>query len=357
MTTPRNATREIAEEMAQLRNTMRQVASELRMNKALIQDAMARLEEMNNGHHVAPFCGLPTMHESDDAAEKLEKFLLTNPGHESLPSEDEDTDPDEVPPIYSREMKDPNLLEENWLDPVWIEGDGYSGKVPREIEEYLEFDCANLYSMIGSIKSIFWLFNHKELVKVVDDPACILEDEIIAIPRNINPMGFLMSYYSELEKMPLFIQQLYDCVRPHQSFHVAPAFHIPDAVTSEPSRLCIADIYRVSRPQAFPETVLCLKIKRQKNTDRMHVCPYIIDEFLHSNLSEWQHLTAHWLRIPLNGLKVPDNYKDADIIIGPLSVKQSEAKAKKHFPDQGEELQLVCTSSTLALGMLRGNQS
>ncbi|EDP56683.1 hypothetical protein KXW98_005298 [Aspergillus fumigatus] len=269
MTTPRNATREIAEEMAQLRNAMRQVASELRMNKALIQDAMARLEEMNNGHHVAPFCGLPTMHESDDAAEKLEKFLLTNPGHESLPSEDEDTDPDEVPPIYSREMKDPNLLEENWLDPVWIEGDGYSGKVPREIEEYLEFDCANLYSMIGSIKSIFWLFNHKELVKVVDDPACILEDEIIAIPRNINPMGFLMSYYSELEKMPLFIQQLYDCVRPHQSFHVAPAFHIPDAVTSEPSRLCIADIYRVSRPQAFPETVLCLKIKRQKNTDRM----------------------------------------------------------------------------------------
>lgn len=59
MTTPRNATREIAEEMAQLRNAMRQVASELRMNKALIQDAMARLEEMNNGHHVAPFCGLP----------------------------------------------------------------------------------------------------------------------------------------------------------------------------------------------------------------------------------------------------------------------------------------------------------
>lgn len=147
MTTPRNATREIAEEMAQLRNAMRQVASELRMNKALIQDAMARLEEMNNGHHVAPFCGLPTMHESDDAAEKLEKFLLTNPGHESLPSEDEDTDPDEVPPIYSREMKDPNLLEENWLDPVWIEGDGYSGKVPREIEEYLEFDCASKYHL------------------------------------------------------------------------------------------------------------------------------------------------------------------------------------------------------------------
>jgi hypothetical protein len=32
--------------------------------------------------------------------------------------------------------------------------------------------------MIGSIRSIFWLFGHKELVKVIDDPACILEDEM-----------------------------------------------------------------------------------------------------------------------------------------------------------------------------------
>ncbi|EAW22413.1 uncharacterized protein NFIA_010950 [Aspergillus fischeri NRRL 181] len=381
MTTPRNAARRFAEEMAQLRNTMREVASELFVNRTLIQDAMARLEETNNGHHVAPFCGLPTPDESDDAAEKLEKFLLTDPDHESLPSEDEDTDTDEVPVIYSREMKDPNLLEENWLDPIWVEGYGYPGTVPREIEEYLEFDCADLYSMIGSIRSIFWLFNHRELVKVIDDPACILEDEI--------------------------------------SFHVAPAFHIPDAVTSEPSRLCIADMYRFSRRQAFPETVLCLKIKCQKNKDRTlaqvkkkldETCNidgdklwfrglsmvaltlsmsffipvistgspdnefgpgiYTTNTFRLAveyarpsgavmvfkdpdlrdlnvwkpDLSEWQHLTAHWLQIPINGLKAPDNYKDADIIIGPLSVKQSEAKAKKRFPDQGEQLQLVCTS-------------
>ncbi|KAG2014584.1 hypothetical protein GB937_006546 [Aspergillus fischeri] len=419
MTTPRNAARRFAEEMAQLRNTMRQVASELFVNRTLIQDAMARLEETYNGHHVAPFCGLPTPDESDDAAEKLEKFLLTDPDHESLPSEDEDTDTDEVPVIYSREMKDPNLLEENWLDPIWVEGYGYPGTVPREIEEYLEFDCADLYSMIGSIRSIFWLFNHRELVKVIDDPACILEDEIVAIPRNINPMGFLMNYYSELGKMPLFIRQLYDGVRFPQSFHVAPAFHIPDAVTSEPSRLCIADMYRFSRRQAFPETVLCLKIKCQKNKDRtlaqvkkkldvtcnidgdklwfrglsMVALTLSMSFFIpvistgspdnefgpgiyttntfrlaveyarpsgavmvfkdpdlrdlnvwKPDLSEWQHLTAHWLQIPINGLKAPDNYKDADIIIGPLSVKQSEAKAKKRFPDQGEQLQLVCTS-------------
>ncbi|KAF7125617.1 hypothetical protein CNMCM5793_001856 [Aspergillus hiratsukae] len=50
----------------------------------------------------------------------------------------------------------------------------------------------------------------KDLVKVVDDPACILEDEIVTVPRNINPMGYLMNYYSEQGKTPLFIQEVYD---------------------------------------------------------------------------------------------------------------------------------------------------
>ncbi|KAF7172082.1 hypothetical protein CNMCM6106_006375 [Aspergillus hiratsukae] len=90
------------------------------------------------------------------------------------------------------------------------QGFGYPGTLPPEIDEYLSFDCARHYSMVGSIRSIFWLFDHKDLVKVVDDPACILEDEIVTVPRNINPMGYLMNYYSEQGKTPLFIQEVYD---------------------------------------------------------------------------------------------------------------------------------------------------
>jgi hypothetical protein len=74
-----------------------------------------------------------------------------------------------------------------------------------------------------------------------------------------------MNYYSEQGKMPLFIRQLHDGVRLSQSFHVAPAFQIPDAVTSEPSQCCIANMYPFSRPQTFPETILCLRIKSGKN--------------------------------------------------------------------------------------------
>jgi hypothetical protein len=52
--------------------------------------------------------------------EKLENISIADAEHESLPSEDEDLDSDEVPVIYSREVKDPKLLEENWLDLIWV---------------------------------------------------------------------------------------------------------------------------------------------------------------------------------------------------------------------------------------------
>ncbi|GIK04727.1 hypothetical protein Aspvir_008821 [Aspergillus viridinutans] len=352
--------------------------------------------------------------------EKLENISLSDLDHEGLPSED-DIDSDEPPVIYSREMKDPKLLEENWLDPIWLEGIGYPGPVPPEIEEYLAFDCARCYSMVGSIRSIFWLFGHKELVKVIDDPACILEDEIVAVPRNANPMGFLMDYYSEQGKMPLFIQEVYDGLRLPQSLHAAPAFQIPDAVTSEPSQRCIADIYPFSRPRTFPDTALCLKIKSERNLHKtvgqvrrklgeslnidsdtlwfrglsmvgltlsMSSFIPVINPNAHENefgpgiyvakdfktaasyarpsgavmvfkdpdfrdlnvwrpdLSDWQHLTAHWLQLPLGELKVPESYKHADVITGPRSrpLNQSEARTKKCFANQSEDLQLVCTS-------------
>lgn len=132
MSTPRNAARRFAKEMAELRNTMRQVASELFMNRTIIRDAMVRLEESNNGHDVSPFCGLPTPDESDDAAEKLEQFSIDDPDNDSLPSEDEDTESGEIWP-YSREMKNPELLLENGLEPIWVQDLGYPGTVPHEI--------------------------------------------------------------------------------------------------------------------------------------------------------------------------------------------------------------------------------
>lgn len=273
--------------------------------------------------------------------------------------------------------------------------------------------------MIGSIRSIFWLFGRNDLVRVVDDPACLLKDEIIDVPRGINPVGYLINYYSVEGKIPSYIQETDGGVGLSQSFHVAPAFGIPNAVTTEPAQRCIANMYPLSRPQAFPETVLCLKIKNEKKIDKTinqvkkklggtfnidgdklwfrglsmvgltmsmsFFLPvinsnsadnefgpgiYATDDFVTAlkyarpsgavmvfkdpdlrdldvwrpDLSDWQHFTANWIQIPIHGLKVPDSYKHADVIIGPLSTNQSEAKAKKCFTKQSEELQFVCTS-------------
>ena len=41
---------------------------------------------------------------------------------------------------------------------------------------------------------------------------------------------------------------------------------------------------------------------------------------------------------------MPEKYKDADIIRGPISTKRSEAIDQKRFPERGEHNQLVAVS-------------
>lgn len=59
---------------------------------------------------------------------------------------------------------------------------------------------------------------------------------------------------------------------------------------------------------------------------------------------DWNTLTAHWLQIPLRDLKPPQNYKEADVVVGAISENQSQARAKKSFATPGECLQMACTS-------------
>jgi hypothetical protein len=131
MASPRNAAPWCAKEMTQLIHTVRQAATELFWNRGLIEDAKARLVEANDGHHVSLFCDLPAPDPDD---------------HESLPSEDEDTDSGEMV-LYSREMKDPKLLLENGLEPIWVEGYGYPGPVPQEIDDHLGSNGGRKYNL------------------------------------------------------------------------------------------------------------------------------------------------------------------------------------------------------------------
>jgi hypothetical protein len=51
--------------------------------------------------------------------------------------------------------------------------------------------------MIGSAMSIFWICGYNDLVRLVDDPACILDDEVVKVPRGTHPGTFLVDRYSD----------------------------------------------------------------------------------------------------------------------------------------------------------------
>lgn len=60
--------------------------------------------------------------------------------------------------------------------------------------------------MIGSSRSIFWLLGYSDAVKTIDDPGCVLEDEIVDVPNGIHPATFLLRRYADEDKLtrPLF---------------------------------------------------------------------------------------------------------------------------------------------------------
>lgn len=61
--------------------------------------------------------------------------------------------------------------------------------------------------------------------------------------------------------------------------------------------------------------------------------------------AEWRHLTARWLQIPVaGGAVVSDQHAAADIIQGPVSVDQGEARKKRRFPNRGKSCQIACVS-------------
>lgn len=58
--------------------------------------------------------------------------------------------------------------------------------------------------------------------------------------------------------------------------------------------------------------------------------------------AEWRHLTATWLQFPIPGLKVSGHHSTADVIQGPVSMDQGEARKKGRFLSQGKSTQIAC---------------
>lgn len=434
MQTPYKAAKMFAQQMGEIRHSTRLAAVELTINRSLVQDAATRLAELNDGHEVAPFRSLPTTETGNSPESDSENLAASEDTTES-----DEVDIDEL--IADRgEMRDDAVLESNGFDPIWMEGK-YPGEVPDEIRDFLNDDPETskpflIYTffvllfvicltnvarsqMIGSNRSIFWLLGYNDVVKTIDDPGCVLEDEIVDVPNGIHPATFLLRRYADEDKLtrPLFEKYMAGTVSFPANIHAMPTV-VPSQVTDSPNQLPTPQLYPLCRIRSLPQTTLAVHVKAHKNKiatmnavrkalgDTLNIdsgkfwflglslralelsmtffvpvvasfnadnefgpAIYAADDFEEAlpyamnggammvfwpefqglavwtpEEVEWRHLTATWLQFPIPGLKVSGHHSAADVIQGPVSMDQGEARKKGRFPSQGKSNQIACVS-------------
>lgn len=275
--------------------------------------------------------------------------------------------------------------------------------------------------MVGPSRTIFWLDGYDDMVGVLDGPAYVLEDEIVACPQGCLPGSFLLDRYFWEEKVPLVLLDKYMRYQ-YGEVQTWPAIQFPISpqVTTEVRSRGIGSLYPNSRECQWPDNVKVVRVKHQKNEAKfiqscrnafdynffdqsdllfrglsltalalslvlfsptirsgshdMEFGPaiYTTSSFTEGNkyagnngaiivlklsdyrelnvwkpdLDEWNHLVATWLYLPVveNNTQLPAAFKQADVIVGPVSADQSLARSEKRFPKQGDKSQSCFTS-------------
>ena len=256
-------------------------------------------------------------------------------------------------------------------------------------------------------------------MRAIDDPAYILNDEILYVPDGRLPGSFLISWYLDRGTMPILYGDILMGNRWPRPVSVMVSYKntIPPQVATELQAYDISQLYRSNRPQCLPAKVNCVQVKHSKKTEKFlsdiqkaigstltkgdlwfrglgrdalilslaffipiinpntydnefgpgiyttndfeyaaSYCPpegvlmVFKDPDLRSlkvwepTIDEWKHLVANWLKLPLSNIIIPEKYKDADIIRGPISTILSLGKKQLHFPKQGSQQQMVAVS-------------
>jgi hypothetical protein len=134
MRTQRKASAKFASKMAELRTSIRLIENELSLSRGLLEDAIVRLLETQDGHETSLFFGpVPGVEIS---VANLENLSVADVASNDTDS-DADQDPDEEM-VAQGGFKDWESLYEHGLEPIWTEESGYPGEIPDEIAEYLD---------------------------------------------------------------------------------------------------------------------------------------------------------------------------------------------------------------------------
>ncbi|KAK2806078.1 hypothetical protein FQN51_008031 [Onygenales sp. PD_10] len=186
--------------MNDIRDKMKQIVREIEVVRDLVEEAATSLEEDKDSYDLVPF---PTLATTEDVPDQGE--IVNDNDSEERQQPSEASAWDEPDDMTSNVLRDYSRIESEGLEPIWTECDGYPGDIPPEINEYLEEGGARTKSMVGSIRTIFWLAKCDDVVKIIDAPGYSLKDEIVVIPRSANPAGFLFDKYWDEGKMPAYL--------------------------------------------------------------------------------------------------------------------------------------------------------
>ncbi|KAE8356058.1 hypothetical protein BDV28DRAFT_145558 [Aspergillus coremiiformis] len=148
------------------------------------------------------------------------------------------------------------------FEPVWDNEEGYpDGEIPPEIVEYLgENPESSHVQMAGPSRTIFHLCGRPDVVQMIDDPAYVIEDEIVVIPIGCFPSSFLLSRYQDEGIFP------WDHI-PGLPVGAVRKSSIPASVTTSVTTQELKSLYPLSRSGTSDERIKVLRLTNIKNRE------------------------------------------------------------------------------------------
>ncbi|PLN86205.1 hypothetical protein BDW42DRAFT_201156 [Aspergillus taichungensis] len=132
--------------------------------------------------------------------------------------------------------------------------------------------------MVGPARTIFHLCGRPDIVRFFDDPAYVLEDEIVSIPYGCDPAAFLLRRYEDEGKVPMDTPM-------NRQVTVVAAVAIPRQVTASVTTQRLIDLFPNCRPLGIDEAVRCVRSKHHKDPARfvLNTKRLFVDGFLEKN--------------------------------------------------------------------------
>jgi hypothetical protein len=201
------------------------------------------------------------------------------------PKSDSDSDYEDGETVLARGWpRNYRNLAKHGFRPVWTTWDGYPGKIPSDIAEYLDDDgnCSEFDSglalqgiklthidsakMIGPLRSIAWVAGLDELVEAIDHPAYVIQDEIEGVPFWGAGYTFPVNRHMAEWRIPPRIWNAIGQSQPGVTSLTRAS--VPLAVKTSPTSYRLTDFYPTSRIRSS-STVKCFKIPSDKKISRL----------------------------------------------------------------------------------------